>query len=90
MNRNMNPCQVVVTVPNRPAARLPVHPGLSWSHHALSLRSKQKCFRASQRSVVSPVSPLPGVSIQDEGKIFADLASPVMKIAFVVHDLSWK
>lgn len=63
---------------------------LSWSGHALAQRFKQNCFRTSQMSVVSPVSPLPGISIQDEGKKFADLASPVIKIAFAVHHLSWK
>lgn len=63
---------------------------LSWPGHALAQRFKQKCFRASQMSVVSPVSPLPEISVQDEGKKFADLASPVIKIAFAVHDISWK
>lgn len=63
---------------------------LSWSDKALAQRLKEKCFRASKMSLVSPVSPPPGISIQDEGKKAADLASPVIKIAFAVHALSWK
>lgn len=63
---------------------------LSWSDQALAQRLKEKCFRASKMSLISPVSPPSGISIQDEGKKVADLASPVIKIAFAVHALSWK